>query len=170
VQSLVNKGDVAAAKDINARKVVPVGRAMDATLAKLVELNDRGAELAGQSAEATYSRAISLMAIILGGAIALGLGAAVFVARSIRHGIGSILKPMGQLTDGELAVQIPHQGESTEIGRIASALQIFKAALIAKKQSDDAAGAEQAVKTARAERISIATREFEDQRDRPPGP
>ena len=51
VQSLANKGDVAAAKDVNARKVVPVGRAMDATLAKLVELNDRGAEVAGQSAE-----------------------------------------------------------------------------------------------------------------------
>jgi methyl-accepting chemotaxis protein len=162
VQSLANKGDVAAAKDINARKVVPVGRAMDATLAKLVELNDRGAEVAGHSAEATYSRAIGLMAVILGGAIVLGLGAAIFMARSIRHGIGSILKPMGQLTDGELAVEIPYQGESTEIGRIASALQIFKGALVAKKASDDAAKAEQAVKTARAERITAATREFEE--------
>jgi len=67
VQSLANKGDVAAAKDINAKKVVPVGRAMDATLAKLVELNDKGAEVAGHSAEATYLSAIRLMAVLLGG-------------------------------------------------------------------------------------------------------
>ncbi len=161
VQSFANKGDVAAAKEINAKKVVPVGRSMDATLAKLVEINDRGAEIAGQSAEATYSTAVRLMAIILGAAMILGIGAAIFMVRSIRSGIGSILEPMGQLTHGELSVEIPHQGESTEIGRIASALQIFKSALVSKKEADDAANAEAKIKTARAERISIATREFE---------
>src|SRR3954447_19752659 len=31
VQSLANKGDLATAKDLNAKKVVPVGRSMDAT-------------------------------------------------------------------------------------------------------------------------------------------
>jgi methyl-accepting chemotaxis protein len=161
VQSLANKGDVAAAKEINAKKVVPIGRAMDATLAKLVELNDKGAEMAGQGAEATYGSAILLMAVILGGAILLGLGAAIYMVRDIRRGIGSILKPMGQLTDGELSVEIPHQGEATEIGRIASALQIFKQALIAKKASDEAARAEDAGKAARAQRISTATGNFE---------
>ncbi|MGA7996682.1 MAG: methyl-accepting chemotaxis protein [Bradyrhizobium sp.] len=161
VQSLANKGDVAAAKEINANKVVPVGRAMDGTLAKLVELNDKGAERAGQGAEATYWSAILLMSVILGGAIALGLGAAIYMVRDIRQGIGSILKPMGQLTDGELSVEIPHQGEATEIGRIASALQIFKEALVAKKASDDAARAEDAIKAARAQRIGTATGNFE---------
>jgi methyl-accepting chemotaxis protein len=161
VQSLANKGDVAAAKEINAKKVVPVGRAMDGTLAKLVEFNDKGAETAGQGAEATYWSAILLMSVILGGAIALGLGAAIYMVRDIRRGIGSILKPMGQLTDGELSVEIPHQGEATEIGRIASALQIFKEALVAKKASDEAARAEDAIKAARAQRVSTATGNFE---------
>ena len=136
---------------------------MDATLAKLVELNDKGAEAAGQSAEATYWSAIRLMAVILGGAIVLGLGAAIYMVRDIRRGIGSILKPMGQLTDGELAVEIPHQGEATEIGRIAGALQIFKEALIAKKASDDAAsaddcGARRRVPSASARRPAISRR------------
>jgi methyl-accepting chemotaxis protein len=161
VQSLANKGDIASAKDINAKKVVTVGRAMDATLAKLVELNDKGAEAAGQTAAATYWSALLLMAAILGGAILLGLGAAIFVVRDIRRGIGSILTPMGQLTDGELAVEIPHQGDATEIGRIARALQIFKQALIAKKASDDAAGANAVATAARAQRISSATGDFE---------
>ncbi len=161
VQSLAAKGDVAAAKDINAGKVVPVGRAMDQTLAKLVELNDNGAEVAGQSAETTYLTAIRLMAAILGGAIVFGLGAAIYMVRDIRRGIGSILKPMGQLTDGELSVEIPHRGENTEIGRIASALQVFKEALVAQKGSDDAANADRATSAARAQRIDAATGEFE---------
>ena len=161
VQSLAAKGDVAGAKDINAGKVVPIGRAMDQTLAKLVELNDNGAEVAGQSAETTYLTAIRLMAAILGGAIVFGLGAAIYMVRDIRRGIGSILKPMGQLTDGELSAEIPHRGESTEIGRIASALQVFKEALVAQKASDDAANADRAISAARAQGISAATGEFE---------
>jgi methyl-accepting chemotaxis protein len=161
VQSLVTKGDVAGAKDVNASKVVPIGRAMDLTLAKLVELNDDGAEAAGQGAETTYLSAIRLMAVILGGAIVLGLGAAIYMARDIRRGISSILKPMGQLTDGELSVEIPHRGEATEIGRIASALQVFKEALVAQKASDDAANADRAVSAARAQTISAATGDFE---------
>jgi methyl-accepting chemotaxis protein len=161
VQSLASKGDVAGAKGVNASKVVPTGRAMDQTLAKLVELNDKGAEVAGQSAEATYLSAIGSMATILGAALILGLGAAIYMVRDIRRGIGSILKPMGQLTDGELSAEIPHQGETTEIGQIASALQIFKEALVAKKASDDAANADRAVSAARAQRISAATGDFE---------
>jgi methyl-accepting chemotaxis protein len=161
VQSLAAKGDVAGAKDINAGKVVPIGRAMDQTLAKLVELNDNGAEVAGQSAETTYLTAIRLMAAILGGAIVFGLGAAIYMVRDIRRGIGSILKPMGLLTDGELSAEIPHRGENTEIGRIASALQVFKEALVAQKASDGAANADRAISAARAQRISAATGEFE---------
>jgi methyl-accepting chemotaxis protein len=161
VQSLASKGDIAAAKDVNAKKVVPIGRAMDATLAKLVDLGDSGADAAGQSAESTYWGAIRLMAVILGGAIVIGLGAAIYMARDIRRGIGSILKPMGQLTDGELVVEIPHRGEPTEIGRIADALQIFKEALIAKKASDDMAQADTAMKAARVQHISAAAGDFE---------
>ena len=77
---------------------------------KLVAINDKGAEAAGQGAEATYWSAILMMMLILGGAIVLGLGAAIYMVRDIRRGIGSILKPMGQLTDGELSVEDPHQG------------------------------------------------------------
>jgi methyl-accepting chemotaxis protein len=161
VQALANKGDVAAAKEINAKKVVPTGRTMDGTLAKLVELNDKGAEAAGHNANATYSGAIWMMIAILGTSVVLGLGAAVYLVRDISGGIASILKPMGQLTDGQLEAVIPHQGESTEIGRIASALQIFKDALIAKRAADQAAGAEAAIKAARAETITKATSNFE---------
>ncbi|MGA9952488.1 MAG: methyl-accepting chemotaxis protein, partial [Bradyrhizobium sp.] len=109
----------------------------------------------------TYWNAIRSMIVILVGGIVLGLGAAIYVTRDIRRGIGSILSPMGQLTEGELSVEIPHQGEPTEIGRIAAALQTFKEALLAKRASDDAANADKAVHLAGAQRISAATVDFE---------
>ncbi|MET0971528.1 MAG: MCP four helix bundle domain-containing protein, partial [Tardiphaga sp.] len=161
VQALASKGDVAAAKDINAKKVVPTGRAMDGTLAKLVELNDKGAEVAGHTADDTYANAVWIMIAMLVGTVIFGLGAALLVVRDISAGIASILKPMGALTTGDLDAVVPHQGESTEIGRIASALQVFKDALLAKRMADRTADTESAAKSARAEVISTATRNFE---------
>jgi methyl-accepting chemotaxis protein len=161
VRSHAAKGDLAVARQINAEKVVPVGRAMDKTLAGLVDFNDKGAESAGQGAEATYWGAIYMMSVILFGVLALAIGAAAYVSQDIRRGISSILQPMGRLVDGELSVEIPHQGETTELGRIATALQAFKEALVAKKASDEAADAEKAVNLARAQRISSATVDFE---------
>ena len=161
VRTFAVKGDLAQAKQINADKVVPVGRAMDKTLTGLVDFNDKGAETAGQSADATYWRALYLMSAILLFAMIFGIGAAAFVSQDIRRGIGSILKPMGRLVDGELTVDIPHQGETTEIGQIATGLQTFKDALIAKKASDEAADAEKALNLARAQRISAATTDFQ---------
>ena len=161
VQALATKGDIATAKSINAGKVVPIGRTMDATLASLVELNDKGAEVAGQRAQATYWTAIGLMSAILIGAIILGLGAAIYLTRDIRRGIGSILQPMGRLTNGDLSAEIPHQAETTEIGRIAAALQVFKEALVAKKASDDATSADAAISAAHTQRVTTATGHFE---------
>ena len=161
VQALATKGDIATAKSINAGKVVPIGRTMDATLASLVELNDKGAEVAGQRAQATYWTAIGLMSAILIGAIILGLGAAIYLTRDIRRGIGSILQPMGRLTNGDLSAEIPHQAETTEIGRIAAALQVFKEALVAKKASVDATSADAAISTAHTQRVTAATSHFE---------
>lgn len=96
VRSLAGKGDLAAARQIKAKKVVPVGRSMDKTLAGLVELNDQGAGAAGESVATTYWRAVYLMSAMLFGALALGISAAVFVSQDIRRGINSILVPMGR--------------------------------------------------------------------------
>ena len=62
---------------------------------------------------------------------------------------------------GELSVEVPRQGETTEIGHIATALQAFKQALLAKRASDEAANEEKAFSLARAQRVSSATADFE---------
>ncbi|MDB5625903.1 MAG: putative chemotaxis sensory transducer [Tardiphaga sp.] len=155
------KGDLATAKAMNASKVVPTGRAMDGLLAKLVELNDKGAAQAGQTADEVYARGTLMTLIILGVALVLGSGAAAWLIRDFRQGLDSMLKPMSALTGGDLAVAIPHQGLQTEIGRIADSLQIFKQALVAKAQSDADAMSKAHVQTARAAHIGRITEHFE---------
>jgi methyl-accepting chemotaxis protein len=161
VQALARKGDMQAAKAINASKVVPAGRTMDATMAKMTELNDKGAAASASNANAIYADASRMMAMIFGIAVVLGLGAAAYLVRDIGSGIGSVLKPIGALSTGNLETDIPVRAETTEIGKIASALRIFKDAMIAKRSADAAALAESTVKAERAERIGRVTGDFE---------
>ncbi|EKS32120.1 methyl-accepting chemotaxis protein [Afipia clevelandensis] len=155
------KKEVAQAREVNAKRATIAGRSMDAVLAKLVTMNDKGAAASGQKAENDYEMAFR---IVLGALIVMalmGLCAAVLIVRDIARGIDSVLTPMRALATGDLTTQVPHQGESTEIGQIADTVQVFKDAMIAKKAADEAAAAEAAVKMRRAEVLDETTRNFE---------
>ncbi|KJC40219.1 chemotaxis protein [Bradyrhizobium sp. LTSP849] len=161
VTAFSRKGDNAKAVEINADKTVPVGVAMDGVLAKLVELNDRGAETAGQKANDDYAISVRALMVVLGASMLLGLCAAVGMVRDISRGIDSVLIPMQGLAKGDLTSVVSHLGEKTEIGKITSTLQVFKDALIAKKAADEAAAVEADTKIARAQRVDNITRQFE---------
>jgi methyl-accepting chemotaxis protein len=68
---------------------------------------------------------------------------------------------MQALGNGDLTAQVPHQGEKTEIGAMAEALQVFKQALIAKKAADEAAARDADAKIERGRRVDNITRDFE---------
>ncbi len=68
---------------------------------------------------------------------------------------------MQALGKGDLTAMVPHQGEKTEIGAMADALQVFKEALIAKKAADEAAAVDAEAKIERGRRVDNITREFE---------
>lgn len=161
VIELSKKGDFAQAVVVNTDKATPPGRAMDNTLAKLVALNDSGAEASANKANSDYALSIRVLTITLGISISLSLWAAIYLVRDIARGIDSVTKPMQALADGDLAIEVPHQGEGTEIGRIADKVQIFKDALIAKKESDETAAHDAALKVGRAQKIDQITRNFE---------
>jgi methyl-accepting chemotaxis protein len=161
VQTLARKGDLEAAKATNANKVVPAGRAMDGVMAKMTELNDNGAEASAANARDTYATATSMMLILFAATMILGLAAATYLVRDIARGIASVLTPIDALAGGNLEAEIPALSPRTEMGKVASALGVFKQALIEKKRADDDAKVEAGAKTARAERIGRATTEFE---------
>jgi methyl-accepting chemotaxis protein len=133
----------------------------DETLQKDVLLNNKGADAAGSQAEQSFDDAIKMVLASLLVAIVLGIGAAILLVRDVSAGIRSIVAPMQALGNGDLTAQVPHQGETTEIGSMANTLQVFKDALVAKKASDEAAAIDADAKIRRGQRVDNITREFE---------
>ena len=133
----------------------------DETLQKDVLLNSKGADAAGAQAAESFDNDIKIVLSSLLLTIIIGIGAAVFLVRGVSGGIKSIVAPMQALGNGDLTAQVPHQGEKTEIGAMAEALQVFKQALIAKKAADEAAARDADAKIERGRRVDSITRDFE---------
>jgi methyl-accepting chemotaxis protein len=138
-----------------------VGNEADVILANDIELNDKGAADETRAAEETYSLVLMMLAMIVGAGVLLGASASYYVIRDVSTGIASIVGPMQALGKGDLTAEVPHQGEKTEIGQMADALQIFKAALIAKRAADETAAKDAEAKIERGRRVDDITREFE---------
>ncbi len=155
------KGETAQARRGNAEQATVAGRSMEAVLKKLSDLNDRGVEAAGQKARDDFEWGQRIVLAALSLMILLGFTTAIFIVRDIATGISSMLKPMRALASGELSAEIPHQGEANEIGQIADTLRVFKDALIANHEADEASVREASAKMRRAETLDKATRNFE---------
>jgi methyl-accepting chemotaxis protein len=133
----------------------------DETLQKDVLLNSKGADAAGSQAAESFDNDIKIVLSSLLLTIIIGIGAAAFLVRGVSAGIKSIVAPMQALGNGDLTAQVPHQGETTEIGAMADTLQVFKQALIAKKAADEAAARDADAKIERGRRVDGITRDFE---------
>ena len=143
------------------KESIKVGQEADAIMARDIDLNNKGADAETRAAAATYSSMLMLLAVIVGLAILAGGAISFYVIRDVSAGIASIVHPMQALGKGELEAEVPHQGEKTEIGQMADALQIFKEALIAKRAADLAAAKDAEAKIERGRRVDGITREFE---------
>ena len=160
VLALSRKNEDKEAKLLHAKASL-AGVHADETLQKDVLLNNKGADAAGSQAAESFGDAIKMVLASLLVAIILGIGAAILLVRDVSAGIKSIVAPMQALGNGDLTAQVPHQGETTEIGSMANTLQVFKDALVAKKASDEAAAIDADAKIRRGQRVDNITREFE---------
>jgi methyl-accepting chemotaxis protein len=133
------------------QKLRPIGLKAGGILDKLVTWNSDQAQKAHDLADQAYDRTMLVSLAALATAIAMAAGLAFFITRSIGSGISSIVAPMRALAEGDLAVAVPFQGEKTELGTIAAAVQVFKEALIAKKAADEATALEADAKMRRAQ-------------------
>jgi len=161
LMALSDQGKMDKARDQNATTVNPIGLKADAALKRDIDLNNAGADAAGQAASASYGISFWLLSGILGLMTLLGAVIAMVLVRDVSRGIESIIDPMQKLGAGDLSADVPHQGEHTEIGKMADTLQVFKDALIAKKAAEEAASAEAVVKLQRAQRVDAVTKRFE---------
>ncbi|MCP1971302.1 methyl-accepting chemotaxis protein [Bradyrhizobium elkanii] len=149
------------AHELNSKVVNKIGLEADEILNKDIEFNNTGADKAAHDAASNYGSALTMVAILLGIAILVGVGVSFLMIRDVSSGIASIVAPMQALGRGDLTANVPHQGEKTEIGAMADTLQVFKEALVAKKAADEAAAADAEAKIERGRRVDTITRNFE---------
>ncbi|MEH2512476.1 methyl-accepting chemotaxis protein [Nitrobacteraceae bacterium AZCC 1564] len=149
------------AHELNTTTVNLIGVKADQILKEDIDLNNAGSAAAGKRAADSYAMAIKLVVGTLGLAVIAGLLVGFYLVRDVSRGIESIVTPMKALGEGDLSAEVPHQGEKTEIGTMADALQVFKEALIAKKAADEAAAADAEAKIQRGQRVDRITRDFE---------
>jgi methyl-accepting chemotaxis protein len=149
------------AHELNSKTVNPIGIKADEVLKKAIDLNNVGADTAGNDAGDEYAMILKILVIIMGLIITIGIAVGIYLIRDVSRGIASIVKPMQALGSGDLTAQVPHQGEATEIGSMADSLQVFKEALIAKKAADEAAAIDADAKIERGRRVDGITRDFE---------
>jgi len=149
------------AHELNSKTANKIALEADAVLRKDIDLNNAGADKAAQDAADSYATSLMMLAVILGAAVIMGIGVSYYLVRDVSSGIASIVIPMQALGKGDLSAEVPHQGETTEIGAMADALQVFKQELIAKKAADEAAAADAEAKIERGRRVDGITRNFE---------
>ena len=110
---------------------------------------------------ATASSYRNLFLTLVAGAAALLLLIAFGLGRSISKPIQKLVANMGSLASGDLNAAIEGTSRRDEIGVMARSVQVFKDAMIAKKNADETAALEADAKTRRAEMLHQLTRRFE---------
>ncbi len=128
---------------------------------KLVNLQLESAKARADAADNLFSTiSITFVSVVILSAIALGLAAWSIVA-GVSRPLTRITMQMQDLAGGNLAVQVTDAHKGGEIGMLARVLQVFKDALVAKKEADEAAASEADAKMRRAQMLDDLTKRFE---------
>ncbi len=133
VVELSRGGQKAEAYQLYETKGLIPRRAASTALESLIAMNNDGAAKAEANSAAVYEQTRTVIFVAIGLALALSVLSAVVIVLGVTRGIASVVKPMQALIAGDLTVEIPHQNAKTEIGAIASAVQVFKQGLVQMK-------------------------------------
>ncbi|KQP51675.1 chemotaxis protein [Methylobacterium sp. Leaf399] len=123
---------------------------LEATLKDLVEKSN-----------ATMSTAKTVQLGLIGLILALGVGLAFAIARSIILPISGMTAAMRRLASGETAVDVPSQDAVDEMGDMAKAVDVFRRNAIARIELEAEQVAQQSARQRRADRVDQLVRSFE---------
>jgi methyl-accepting chemotaxis protein len=143
------------------QKAAPLIESAVAATDEIVALKNLAAGAASERADGAAATSLKLVMLIMAVAALASIVAALSITRSISRGITSVIVPMRALAAGDLSACIPANGGSTEIGAIAEAVQVFKTALIEKRDADAAAARDTEAKMARAQTLQEISGRFE---------
>ena len=108
-----------------------------------------------------YGKLLMLVIGAVGGLAIIGSAAAMIIFGVSKPMVG-IVGAMGKIAEGKLDTDIPSLGRRDEVGRIATALQVFKQSMIDSRENVTRQMAEQAAKEHRARALEDLVRGFED--------
>ncbi|MCZ8323332.1 MAG: HAMP domain-containing methyl-accepting chemotaxis protein [Novosphingobium sp.] len=115
-----------------------------------------------KTAEAAQSQATWTMLLVLVlGVVASAALAAVMVIGFITRPLGAITNAMLKVAEGDATVAVPALGQRDEVGKLAGALETFKANLVESRRLAAEQEAERAAKERRANVVAAAVAEFE---------
>ncbi|KQQ45642.1 chemotaxis protein [Methylobacterium sp. Leaf125] len=135
----------------------------NAVLSKLTALQVREAQTEFDRAETHSGQSrLALLALVALATAAIGFGLYTVLALVVRP-LGGMTGTMAKLADGDVTTDVAGAQRRDEIGAMARAVQVFKDAMIAKRDADAAAAIESAAKMRRAEILDAATRAFQAQ-------
>ncbi len=126
---LSRNSDNAGATDIMSNVSRPQYLAIKAVLGKLVKLNADGAAAAAKASTDTYATARGIMLVCSVVAIALALGAALWLIRSITAPLAQAVEAADRVAAGDLSGQINVQS-TDETGQLLAALQRMQQSLV----------------------------------------
>ncbi len=95
-----------------------------------IEFNNQGADRSGAEAVATFDRAMRLNLSLFGCALVLMVGFVAVVVRGISRPIERLTDAMRRLAEGDRAASVAGLGGGSEIGRMAAAVEVFRAYLV----------------------------------------
>ena len=130
-------GDAAGAKDYLLDTMLPSLNAARAAIKADITFNDASGQQSAESAAALGARAEAAIAIVVTLAAAITLAVAWMSVATISLPIRRMAALMERLARGDATVAIDHAGERSEIGAMASALQVFKDNLIRSRALEE---------------------------------
>ncbi|SEP39525.1 methyl-accepting chemotaxis sensory transducer with TarH sensor [Methylobacterium sp. ap11] len=158
---LLRAEDAAGLAAFVTRDLYPAIDPISDAVGKLVDLQLDEAREGKLAADRLYEfLAATALAVMLVAAAAIA-GAAWIVLAGVSTPLTRITGQMRALSDGDLAVAVTDGAKRDEIGTLARALQVFKDALIAKREADRAAAGEADAKLRRAAHLDALMRAFE---------
>jgi methyl-accepting chemotaxis protein len=149
------------ALDEAATKLASAYEAMPTKTDAIVAAAEAGRVAALTEVGAVDEQVGNTMIAVIGVVIAFTLAAAFFIARSITTGLSRVNLAMRQLADGDLSVAIPTAGRGTEIGAMATTLEVFRDTLAERERLASREATDNASRETRAREIEAAVQAFE---------
>lgn len=134
IVAVAEAGDTAGATELFKGEALDLFYGVEDGVLQLVDLNQKSIEAASARSTTIYGQTRTLMLSVLGGALVVSVLLMVALMWTIARPLARMSQAIKQVMDGDLDIAIPALGRSDEVGKLAGALDGFKAMFAADQE------------------------------------